>query len=513
MKKAAAVVMTVMLCIGMLSGCGGGGEDKSASKSTGGDAAKDTLNVIVGDDANQFSPYVTNSYSDIMSVYQIYERLVYMKEGEPVPGLAESWDVSDDKKTITFHLREGAKFHNGETCTSEDVIYSFELNSEKAPSNSFKPKIESWTAIDDNTVELKLKYPCESIFSSLSSPGLGIVCKSYVEEKGDDAFIEPVGTGAYKLKEWVKGSKISFEAFEDYNGKKAEIKNLNFNIITDSATALVALENGDNDFMINASAADLPLIEKNEELVLQSAPSHSTASLVLNVRNGVLENEKLRQAIACAIDREAINTSAFEGTGTIATGSYEDFLYYDGKDYTYPFDLDKAKELMKEAGYPDGGVSFTIKTSDTYGDVVPQIIMDNLNQIGIEVKIETLEMGAHSQDWLNGNFEAIYQSGSEITPDLSEGLYNSYYWPDNTWSASSPDSDIYNERLDAIRYEVDSDKKTEETCSLLKDIMASANEIPLVTLTSNIVYRQGLQDTYIDPNGMFYCFKDFSWGE
>ena len=122
MKKAAAVVMTVMLCIGMLSGCGGGGEDKSASKSTGGDAAKDTLNVIVGDDANQFSPYVTNSYSDIMSVYQIYERLVYMKEGEPVPGLAESWDVSDDKKTITFHLREGAKFHNGETCTSEDVI-------------------------------------------------------------------------------------------------------------------------------------------------------------------------------------------------------------------------------------------------------------------------------------------------------------------------------------------------------------------------------------------------------
>ena len=330
MKKAAALIMTVMLCAGMLSGCGGGKSDSGSSDNSS--TAKDTLNVIVRDDANQFSPYVTNSYSDIMSVYQIYERLVYMKEGKPVPGLAESWDVSDDKQTITFHLREGAKFHNGEVCTSEDVIYSFEKNAEK--STSFKSKVEEWKAVDDNTVELKLNYPCESIFSSLSSPGLGIVCKSYVEEKGDDAFIEPVGTGAYKLKEWVKGSKISFEAFEDYNGEKAGVKNLNFNIITDSATALVALENGDDDFMINATAADLPLIEDNEDLVLQTAPSHSTASLVLNIRQGVFTNEKLRQAVACAIDREAINTSAFEGTGTIATGSYEDFLYYDGKDYT-----------------------------------------------------------------------------------------------------------------------------------------------------------------------------------
>ena len=509
MKKAAALIMTEMLCAGMLSGCGGGKSDSGSSDNSS--TAKDTLNVIVRDDANQFSPYVTNSYSDIMSVYQIYERLVYMKEGKPVPGLAESWDVSDDKQTITFHLREGAKFHNGEVCTSEDVIYSFEKNAEK--STSFKSKVEEWKAVDDNTVELKLNYPCESIFSSLSSPGLGIVCKSYVEEKGDDAFIEPVGTGAYKLKEWVKGSKISFEAFEDYNGEKAGVKNLNFNIITDSATALVALENGDDDFMINATAADLPLIEDNEDLVLQTAPSHSTASLVLNIRQGVFTNEKLRQAVACAIDREAINTSAFEGTGTIATGSYEDFLYYDGKDYTYPYDLEKAKELMKEAGYPDGGVTFTIKTSDTYGDVVPQIIMDNLKELGIEVKIETLEMGAHSQDWLNANFEAIYQSGSEITPDLSETLYNTYYWPDNTWSASAPDSDVYNARLEAIRYEVDTDKKTEETCSLLKDIVASANEIPLVTQTTNIVYRKGLENTYVDPNGMFYCFKDFSWGK
>lgn len=167
---------------------------------------------------------MTNSYSDIMSVYQIYERLVYMKEGEPVPGLAESWDVSDDKKTITFHLREGAKFHNGETCTSEDVIYSFEMNSEKSPSNSFKPKIESWTAVDDNTVELKLKYPCESIFSSLSSPGLGIVCKSYVEEKGDDAFIEPVGTGAYKLKEWVKEARSVSKPSKIIMARRQELK-------------------------------------------------------------------------------------------------------------------------------------------------------------------------------------------------------------------------------------------------------------------------------------------------
>jgi peptide/nickel transport system substrate-binding protein len=125
------------------------------------------------------------------------------------------------------------------------------------------------------------------------------------------------------------------------------------------------------------------------------------------------------------------------------------------------------------------------------------------------VNIQTLEMGAHSQDWLNSNFEAIYQGGSDIIPDLAEHLYNTYYYP--AWSAHTPNQNLYNAKLDAMRGETGSARKTELASGLLGEVLQWAGEIPLVIRQGNIVYRSGLKGTYVDPNGMFYCFKDFSW--
>lgn len=471
-------------------------------------AAPDTLNVVVADDASQFNPGVTNTYSDIMSLYQIYERLVYYIDGEPVPQLAESWEASEDKLTYTFHLRPDTYFQNGEKLTAEDVVYSINRRCEESPSTA--SKFESVTAVDENTVEIKLTRICESIFSSLASPGMGILCKSYCEENGDDAFLKPNGSGAYQLKEWVKGSQIQFEAFDNYGGGKAPIEYLNFNIITDSSTALISLENGENDFMLNLSAADFQLVEGNEDLTVQTAPSHSQAGLVLNVQNGVTADENVRKAIACAIDRDAVNVVGFDGTGTVATGCFQDFLYYDGEDYTYSYDPEKAKEYLAQSDYAGEDITVTIKTSTNYGDIVPQVIQQNLAEIGITANIESMDIGAQSEDWLNGNFEIIYQAGSEITPDLSEMLNSSYY-SGNVWSASAWTDGRYDEQLDAIMAETDTQKRTEMCSSMLQEIVASANEIPLVVKSGNIVYRTGLQNTYVDPNGMFYCFKDFGW--
>lgn len=471
-------------------------------------SGRDTLNVVVTDDASQFDPNVSNTYSDIMSLYQIYERLVYYVNGEPVPELADSWDISDDKLTYTFHLRPDTYFHNGEKLTAQDVVYSFNRRFEASPSTA--SKFESVTAVDDNTVELKLTRVNESIFSTLASPGMGVLCQSYCEENGDEAFLKPNGTGAYKLKEWVKGSKIEFEAFDQYGGGKPAIEYLNFNIITDSSTAVISMENGENDFMINMSASDLPLIEGNDEFTVETAPSHSQAGLVLNVRNGVTADENVRKAIASAIDRDSVNVVGFDGTGTVSTGCFSDFLYYDGTDVTYAYDPDQAREYLKEAGYADGDITVTIKTSENYGEMVPQVIQQNLADVGITANIESMDIGAQSEDWLNGNFEIIYQAGSEIVPDLSE-LLNSSYYSGNVWSASAWDDGRYDEQLDEIMAETDTQKRTELSSALLGEITATANEIPLVVKSGNIVYRTGLQNTYVDPNGMFYCFKDFSW--
>ena len=165
---------------------------------------------------------------------------------------------------------------------------------------------------------------------------------------------------------------------------------------------------------------------------------------------------------------------------------------------------------MAASEYAGSDITVTIKTSDNYGDIVPQVIQQNLAEIGITANIESMDIGSQSEDWLNGNFEIIYQAGSEITPDLSESLYSAYY-STNVWSASAWSDGRYDEQLDAIMAEADTQKRTELCCSMLQEIVATANEIPLVVKSGNIVYRTGLQNTYVDPNGMFYCFKDFSW--
>ena len=472
-------------------------------------AAPDTLNVAVNDDASQFDPNVTNSFSDIMSLYQIYERLVYYVNGEPKAQLAESWDVSEDGLTYTFHLRPDTYFHNGEKLTADDVVFSFERRWENSPSTA--SKFEYAKAVDENTVELKLTRATASILSTLATPGMGVLCRSYVESHPDDAFINPNGSGAYKLKEWIKGSRILFEAFDNYGGGEVPIQYLNFNIV-DSASKLISLENGENDFTINLAATDLPLLEGNEDLTVQFGDSHSAVSLVLNVREGATADENVRKAIAYAIDRDAINLVEFDNTGSVSKGSFNDFLYYDGTDVTYPYDPEKARELLEEAGYKDGDITVTIKTSEDYGETVPQLIQQNLSDIGITCLVESEDIGSQSEDWLNGNFEIIYSGGSEINPDLSESLYGDYF-SENVWSVSSWDDGRYDEQLNEIMNELDETRRTELTMALLKEIRSTSNEIPLVVKASNIVYRNGLENTYIEPNGMFYCFKDFSWAE
>lgn len=527
-RKILALILTVIMVASVLIGCSNGNEEKppansgsasneteepsnSDNEATDEPTGKDKLIVIVGTDVSQFSPYITNSFTDIMALYQVYERLVYFVDGEPVPQLAESWTVSDDGLTYTFKIRPNTTFHNGEPCTAEDIAWSISRNLDRPRSASSKAKYKSIKALDADTLEIVLEYPVPSILSNLASPTMGVICKSYVEQDEENAFLNPVGTGAYKLKKWTKGSKIEFERFEEYSGKPAGIKYLTFNIIGDSSTALVSLETGHSDFIVNVSEANLAIVEKSDILDYKTAPSHTTSTVVFNIRTGLLENQKLRQAIAHAIDRESINIIAYEETGTLATGSYPDFLGYSGKDFSYEYDLEKAKQLMAEAGYPDGGLELTIKTADYYGDVIPQIIQEDLREIGIDLKIEMLELNAHSQDYLNANFEIIFAGGSSITPDLGEVLFSSYYWPDNTWSPSAPDDDRFNEKLLAIRYETDHDKRTGLIDEVMQELYELSNEVPLITKVSNVVFAKGLKGIYVDPNGMFYCFKDFNW--
>lgn len=492
----------------LLAGCGSAGKEKDGNDSVDNNSS-DSLTVVVPTDVGKFNPQYTMTHADIFLGYQIYEHLVHFVDGEWKGQLADSWDFNDDKTVVTFHLREDATFHSGDPVTAEDVKYSMETNLERPGMASSKDKILEINAVDEHTVEVKLAYPRESILFEFATPTWGIMNKSYCEEKGEDAFINPDGSGAYKLKSWNKGSSIELEAYEDYTGEIGNIKNLKFEIIPDQSTAVIALENGSVDLIVNATAANITLLQENDKVEIKSGPSHTASKLFMNVRSGQTANKELRQAIAYAIDRDAINTVAYEGRGEVSTGTFSDFMYYSGIDFSYEYNVDKAKELVEQAGL--SGTTLTIKTSENYGSEVPTLIQQNLAEIGIELKIESLEASAHSDDYLNGNYELWYAANSAVLPDVSEETYKNYHVPENTDKFFAPADDFINDKLEAAKNEPDADKKTALYDDILMDVKDNAGQLDLVNAPSNLVYKKGLQNVYLDPNGMIYCYQYFNW--
>ena len=531
MKKLTKTLALLMAACLLLAGCGGNGAGTATTAATdnttqaastqttapqattqaGGNEtpAKDTLVVVVPTDVGKFSPHYTMTHADIFLGYQVYDHLVHFVDGQWKGQLAESWTFSADKKTVTFNLRENATFHSGDPITAQDVKYSFDANLERPGQLTNRAKIPNIIAQNDHTLVMELAYPMESVLFMLATPAWGIMNQDYCEANGEDAFINPDGSGAYKLKSWNKGSSIELEAYEDYAGDKANIKYLTFEIIPDQSTAIIALEKGTVDLIVNASAANVLMLENNSDIEITFGPSHTSSKLFMNVRGGQTANQLLRQAIGHAIDREAINIVAYEERGEISTGIFSDFMFYSGIDFSYAYDLEKAKALMAEAGLD--GITLTIKTSEYYGSQVPTLLQQDLAKIGIDLKIESLEMSAHSADYLAGNYELWYTANSSVHPDVSEAMYVSYHTPENSDKFFAPADNFINDLLDAAKDEPDAAKKTALYDEILMHIKDNAGQLDLVNAESNLVYRKGLKNVYLDPNGMIYCYQYFSW--
>lgn len=495
------LALALAFCMLFLVACGGGSSSEDTTET------KDSLVVVMNSDVGKFNPQYTMTFADIYLGYQVYEHLVHNVGGEMKGQLADKWEFSDDKMELTFFLREDATFHSGDPVTAEDVKYSLDTNIERSVSN--QGKITNVEVVDEHTVKLTLAYPMESILFELATPTWGIFNKSYVEEKGEAAWEEPDGSGAYKLKAWNKGESIELEAYEGYTGEIGNIKNLTFEIIPDQSTAVIALENGSVDLIVNASAANVTLLQENENIEITSGASHTSAKVYMNVRDGVTADQNLRQAIGYAIDREAINTVAYEGRGEISTGIFSDFMYYSGIDYSYEYNPEKAKQIVDDNGL--AGTVVTIKTSEGYGTDVPTIIQQNLADIGIELKIESLESSTHSQDYLDGNYELWYTANSSVLPDLADDMYKNYHTSSNATKHFTPAEGIDDAALEAIRAETDAEKKTEMLDDFVMEVKDVAGQLNLVNAPSNLVYTKGLKNVYLDPSGMIYSYQYFSW--
>jgi peptide/nickel transport system substrate-binding protein len=457
----------------VLTACSGGGESVDLDPSGSGDSSAapvegEVLVAAIGGEPDQLDPAKSSAYFTFQVLENVYDTLVEPDENlEMQPALAESWDLSEDQLTWTFHLRDGVTFHDGSELTADDVVYSFDriIDEELSPAWRFS-SVESVEAVDPQTVAITVTAPTPNLLSSIGGyKGLAIVSEENVTS--GDITTAPVGTGPFSLTEFASGDHITLAANPDYWGGAPEIAGVEFQFISEASTALAALKNGEIDWTDTVPPQQVATLEGDTSVELGVGPSNDYWYLALNEAKAPWNDVRVRQAVAYAIDRDAILQATSYGTAVAnqlaipaESGWYTE---YD----TYSHDVEKAKSLMAEAGVTSATIDMLATSDYPETSTASQIIASNLAEIGITLTIRTPDFATWLDEQNAGNFDMLMMSWiGNIDPD--DFYYSQHHSAggSNAQKYSNPEVDSL---LDAGRSETDDAAR--------KDIYAQAATI------------------------------------
>lgn len=360
---------------------------------------------------------------------QMFNSLVWVDdEGNIVPSLAESWEISEDGLEYTFKLRQGVKYHNGEEFKAEDIITTWEngLNEQNAYSYYFSP-VSDVEVVDDTTVKIHLSEP-DVLFLRRVHQYWGAIPTEYYNEVGYDGFAEhPIGTGPFKFVEWKKGDRIVLEAFEDYwEEGLPNVAEVIFRPIPEESTRIAAVQTGEIHIANRLPAEEAQRLLGAENVKIVRYPTDRVYYIAFNnLTTGVgtpIEDVRVRQALNYAVDRQAIIDALFNGYADLSTGYLTPGnLGYNDSLEPYPYDPEKAKELLAEAGYPDGfEIGMACPTGAyTNFEQVCEAVGGYFNEIGITFEggeIQFMESGQYWDIEANKELPPLF-GDSWSTPD------------------------------------------------------------------------------------------------
>lgn len=502
-KKLSAIFLVSIL---IFTGCSSSGGNSSAEDNH--------LNFGLTGEPVSMDPSIGNEQNSWQVYYQIFDTLIFREnDGTYSPRLAEKWEMSEDGMELTFWLRDDVKFHNGEKFTAEDVKFTVERLLESPYTSDIVIGIKGAEIIDDYTVKIIMEHPYGAILDCIAEVNFSIVCKKAVEEDEEGYARNPIGTGPYKFSEWSTGEKIEVTAFDDYYRGRASIDGITFKIMNDTSTAAIALERGELDILPRAALADKNSLTENENIEWYETDLAGSTFVIFNYQNGPFSKREVRQAVGYAIDKEAMLQGASEGQGTVIEsilppacfGYSEDFV---GSEY----DPEKAKELLAEAGYPDG-FSAVLKTNEDPIYYKPaEILQGQLSQIGINLEIEKMERGAFFTDAYGGNFEIAVFNTTCPVPDADTILH--FYFHSSQIEAGCNLGYVNNAEFDQILTKAQQSTDADERMELYN----KANEIvrddgicvPLYASKAAIAASKDLKGVEADPIYKCYVY-DFSW--
>lgn len=481
--------------------------------------SKDTITFPIIANPGTLNPIKVASTAEVQVARVIHTSLVRLDpfNFEPQPDLAVSWEVSEDGLTWTFNLRDDVKFHDGTAFTAEDVKFTMdrmldpEINSARGRQFLL---IEETEVVDPYTVTFRLQSPWSALPTILA--GRWAAAPKHLLEDVDIATDttydkEPVGVGPYKVVEWVPADHITLQANVDFYRGEPKIKTLIFKVIPDSNVQIAQLRTGEIDAIPFFADASLPAVKGHPDIEVDQGWGSVWYAVHLNMnRTDLFGDVKVRQALSYAIDREGLIANLLGGSGTVATGPIIPQIEwaYNGNVRTYPYDPEKAKALLREAGWTEqsggwtkDGTTLSLTLSAFTGNATVEqaatLIQQYWTDIGVNTEIEVLEFSTFITEVRdNRGPDGYYTFVSYMTPEPEpDGIY-AYFHSSNAERGSNFTA-YKNPEVDALlemgREETNREKRREAYAKVQEILAEDQTRIFLFYPPTNLVRRKTLK--------------------
>lgn len=503
MKKMWGVLIALAV---ITAGCSTGQDQSTTGAAATGSEAQDGGTLIVArmSDANNLDPhYSTQINAMAIFHHKIYEGLVSMdKNSEYQPSLATEWTQVDDV-TWEFKLREGVQFHDGTPFNADAVKATFDRipNTPKAGMFSM---IKETKIIDEYTIQLVLEYPYSPIFSLLSSAEGNIISPESIKNDNGQPIKNPVGTGPFTFESWVPGQDTTLVRNEAYWGEQPSIDKLVFRIVPEDATRVAMVEAGEAHVAEQLPVTDLERVTNSASMTLGRFDSFAVEHIGFNTSKPPFDDKRVRQAVAYAIDKESIVSGVYNDVGKVSHSELSpSMIGYSPNVTSYEYDLNKAKELLAEAGYANG-LKTSINVSDSKARIsVAEVLQSQLKGIGIDLTVNVMEFGAYVEATGKGDSEMFISGWGNATGDADYNQYNLFH--SHSHGVAGNHSFYTNSDVDRLieeaRKETDPDKRIllyEEAQQIELD------ELPLIPLrvSENLAaISKKVDGIWISPSG------------
>ena len=465
-------------------------------------------------------PYNTSSTLNQAAGKAYYEGLYeFDKDLKIQPLLATGYEVSDDGLVYTLKLRQGIKFHDGTDFTAEAVKVNLDRVSN--PANRLTRytqfnQVDKTEVVDPYTVRITLKKPFSAFINALAHPSAMMISPTALQKWGKEIGFHPVGTGPFEFVEWKPAEYLKVKKFDGYWKKGyPKVDTLTFRTVTDNNTRAAVVQTGEAHFAFPVPFEQAALLAKSDKLeIIDDKRSIMARYLAMNTMKKPFDNVKVREAINYAINKQALAKVAFSGFATVSTGVIPQGVEYATQMGEWPYDPKKARELLKEAGYPNG---FESTLWSAYNDgtsvKVVQFLQQQLAQVGIKVSVEVLESGQRVQRVQqvqkpeDAQVRMYYGGWSSSTGEADWGLrplFSTGAFPPSLLNTAYYSNPAVDEGLVQALSTTNRDEKAKLYADVQKTIWKDAPWAFLVTQNNVYARSKNLSGVYVMPDTSFW---------